>query len=152
MKIGIAADHGGYELKEKLTKYLSDKGYSIINYGTNSFDSVDYPDFAFKLGEAVAKQECTYGIAICTTGIGMSIACNKVKGIRCAKVENMDEAIQSRQHVNCNIIAISARIGLEEVEKLVEAFITTDFSNIDRHIKRIEKITKYENGEKNNEY
>ena len=88
MKIGIASDHRGYNLKAKLIKYLSKKGYEAIDYGTDSSESVDYPDFAFKLGEEYNKESFDYGIAICGNGIGISIACNKVKGVRCAKVDS----------------------------------------------------------------
>ena len=86
MKIGIATDHRGIEVKQELTNYLKDLGYNIVDYGTNSTDSVDYPDYAFKVGEAVANNDIDFGVLICNTGIGMSIAANKVKGVRCARV------------------------------------------------------------------
>ena len=85
MKIGIATDHRGIEVKQELTNYLKDLGYNIVDYGTNSTDSVDYPDYAFKVGEAVANNDIDFGVLICNTGIGMSIAANKVKGVRCAR-------------------------------------------------------------------
>ena len=95
MKIGITSDHGGYKLKNKLIKSFRNK-YDILDYGTDSEESVDYPDFAFKLGEAILRKEIDFGIAICKTGIGMSISLNKVKGIRCAKIDNLEDAYYSR--------------------------------------------------------
>ena len=89
MKIGLANDHRGYPLKEKIKKYLNKKGYEIIDYGTNSNESVDYTEYAFKIGEAIIKEEVELGIVICGTGIGISIACKKVKGRRCAKVDKV---------------------------------------------------------------
>ena len=143
--IGIASDHGGFELKQKLIKEL--KEFDIKDYGTDSILSVDYPLFAFKLGEAVAKKEVNFGIAICTTGIGISIACNKVKGVRCAKVSDIKEAEMSRLHNDANIIALNSKI--ENPIEVVKTFLTTDFSNEERHIRRINEIKKYE---ETNEY
>lgn len=145
MKIGIASDHGGYKLKEKLTKYLIGKGYTVIDYGTNSLDSVDYPDFAFELGEKVVKKESDFGIAICKTGIGMSIACNKVKGIRCAKIDSIRDAKYSKCHNNANIIAISNDKPLFIIKKMVNTFFSCESLVEKRHINRIDKITRYEN-------
>ena len=144
MNIGIASDHGGYLIKQKLTEYLKNKGYNVIDCGTNSIDSVDYPDYAFKLCEKVIKGEVERGIAICKTGIGMSIACNKVKGIRCAKVTNSNEAKLCRLHNNANVIAIGADLSMIEIKDIMDNFLQTNFSEEDRHINRINKITKYE--------
>lgn len=144
MKIGIASDHRGFLLKQKLTKYLEKKEYNVINYGTNSNESVDYPDYAFKLCNGLIKEEVDFGIAICGTGIGISIACNKVKGIRCAKVSNEKEAMMSRKHNNANIVAISADMSLLEAKDIIDMFLITNFTNEDRHIQRIQKITDYE--------
>ena len=138
--IGIASDHAGFELKEKLKKELKD--YQIIDYGTMVDTSVDYPDYAFKIGESIANKGIKLGILICKTGIGMSIACNKVRGVRCAKVDNVEEAKLTRLHNNSNVIAISA-LNKNALE-IVKTFLDTEFSNEERHIRRINKITEYE--------
>ncbi len=142
MKIGIASDHRGYELKQNIINKLTE--YEIIDYGTYSTESVDYPDYAFKLGEKVAKHEVEFGIAICGSGIGISIACNKVKGIRCAKISSKEEAYYTRNDNDSNIIAFSSNTTLEDAITYIKTFIETPFSNIERHQKRINKITKYE--------
>ena len=138
--IGIASDHAGFELKEKLKKEL--KNYQIIDYGTTVDTSVDYPDYAFKIGESIANKGIKLGILICKTGIGMSIACNKVRGVRCAKVDNVEEAKLTRLHNNSNVIAISA-LNKNALE-IVKTFLDTEFSNEERHIRRINKIAEYE--------
>lgn len=138
--IGIASDHAGFELKEKLKKDLKD--YQIIDYGTMVDTSVDYPDYAFKIGESIANKGIKLGILICKTGIGMSIACNKVRGVRCAKVETKEEAKLTRLHNNSNVIAISA--SNKNALEVVKTFLDTEFSNEERHIRRINKITEYE--------
>ncbi len=143
MKIGIASDHRGYLLKEQIKRNIKDK-YEIIDYGTNSEESTDYPDYAFKLGEAVAKKEVDYGVAICGSGIGISIACNKVKGVRCAKVSNEEEAKITRIDNNSNVVAFSEKVPIEEALKIVETFISTDFSTEEKHIRRVNKIIEYE--------
>lgn len=138
--IGIACDHGGYELKQKLIEEL--KEYDFKDYGTYSTESVDYPLYAFKLGEAVSNKEVEKGIVICTTGIGISIACNKVKGIRCAKVANVDEAKMSRLHNDANVVALNSKV--ENPIEIVRTFLTTEFLNEERHIRRINQIKEYE--------
>lgn len=138
--IGIASDHGGYLLKEKIKEEL--KEFSFKDFGTNSTDSVDYPLYAFKLGEAVANNEVKLGIVICTTGIGISIACNKVKGVRCAKVANIDEAKMSRLHNDANVIALNSKV--DHPIEIVRMFLTTEFLNEERHIRRINEIKEYE--------
>lgn len=143
MKIGIASDHRGYELKNEIIKALKEK-YNIIDYGTNTNESVDYPDYAFVLGENVSNKNVDLGIAICGSGIGISIACNKVKGIRCAKVTTEEEAKITKIDNNANIIAFSSDTTLKNAINIIETFINTPFSNEPRHIKRIDKITKYE--------
>ena len=110
MKIGLACDHRGYSLKTKIAKYLTKKGYEITDFGTTSTSSVDYPNFAILLGEAVRDKEVDFGIAICKTGIGISIACNKVNGIRCAKVDNTSEAKHCILDNNANIIALNGEM------------------------------------------
>lgn len=141
MKIAFASDHRGYELKEYLKKHL--KGYDIVDLGTNSKESGDYPDYAFKLGEYVVKNNCL-GLVICGSGIGISIACNKVKGIRCAKVNSIKDAIYTKKDNNANVISLSASINKERAIKIVSSFIETKFSEEERHIRRINKISEYE--------
>ncbi len=145
MKIGIATDHHGVELKQVLTNFLISKGYNVIDYGTNGTDMVDYPDYAFKVGESVSNKEIDYGILLCNTGIGMSIACNKVKGVRCAKVSNVYEAKMSRRDNDSNVIALSARIDIKELEEIIITFLTEKYANIDRYNRRLEKINNYDN-------
>lgn len=145
MKIGITNDHRGLILKQTLTNYLENKGYNIIDYGTDSDDSVDYPDYAFKLGKSLQTKDIDLGIAICGTGIGMDIALNKVKGIRCAKASNEEEAILARSHNDANALALSAKISSDIAKDIVDKFINTNFSNDKRHIERIQKIKEYEN-------
>lgn len=145
--IGIASDHGGFKLKQKLIPYLEELGYTVIDYGTEVEESVDYPIYAFKVGEAIRNKGIKFGIVICTTGIGVSIACNKVKGVRCAKVDNIEEASLTRLHNDSNVIALSA--NNENALEIVKTFLETNFSNEERHIRRINLITSYE---ENNEY
>lgn len=144
MKIGLASDHRGYKLKQKLTKYLKRKGYDVIDYGTNSIESVDYPDYGIALGEEYNKKSFDYGIAICGNGIGISIACNKVKGVRCAKVDNATDAKMAREHNNANILAIGTEKFFFEVKDIVDAFLKAKFSGDERHSRRIQKISNYE--------
>lgn len=143
MKLGITSDHRGYNLKEELIKKLT-KDYEIIDYGCKSTESVDYPDYAFKLGEALTNKKIDYGIAICGSGIGISIACNKVKGIRAARVTNLEDVKETREDNDANIICLNEKMDLNMAYQLIISFITTPFSNIDRHIKRINKIKEYE--------
>ncbi len=142
MKIGIVSDHRGYELKKKIIKEL--KNIDFIDYGTDSKESVDYPDFAFKLGKAINEKQVDLGIAICGSGIGMSIACNKVKGIRCAKVNTIKDVKVTRKDNNSNVIAFSAEINIKKVKRMIEEFINTPFSKDERHSRRINKISEYE--------
>ena len=143
MKIAIANDHNGVEVKEKLTAFLKKLNLDVVDFGSKISESVDYPAYAFQVGESVVKGDCNLGILICGTGIGMSIACNKVKGIRCAKVSNVEEARLSRQHNNANVIAISGRMPMWRIKKIVLTFINTSFSNEERHIRRNGLIDKY---------
>ena len=145
MKIGIATDHHGVELKSVLIDFLNSRGYNIIDYGTNSADMVDYPDYAFKIGEAIQNKQIDYGILLCNTGIGMSIACNKVKGVRCAKVSNIYEAKMTRRDNDANCIALSARMDIELMKEVLITFLNEDYANIDRYNRRIEKINNYDN-------
>lgn len=144
MKIGIANDHRGYELKEYLKERLQELGYEVLDYGTFSTDSVDYPEYAFKLSTNVVEKNVDYGIAICGSGIGISIACNKVNGIRCAKVSNVEEAKYTRIDNDANIVALGEKIEKEEALEIVKTFIETPFSNLEKHIRRINAIKEYE--------
>lgn len=144
MKIGIASDHRGYKLKEKLKEELIKRNYEIEDYGTNSEESTDYPDYAFKLGENVRDKKVEFGVAICGSGIGISIACNKVKGIRCARVSNKEEAEVTRVDNNSNIVAFSENVPIEEAINIVTTFVNTNFSDLEKHHRRVQKILDYE--------
>lgn len=144
MKIGIANDHHGVSIKQNLTDYLTDKGYNIVNYGTDDNEMVDYPDYAFKIGEAIKENKIDYGILICNTGIGMSIAANKVKNVRCAKVNNEYEAKMTRRDNDANVIAISSQTDIAILKKILDIFLETKYENIERYDRRINKINNYE--------
>ena len=148
MKIAIASDHRGYNLKKELFNYLKAM-YEIDDLGTNNEESTDYTKYAFKLGEKVSKKEYEMGILICGTGIGISIACNKVKGIRCAKVNDVEEAILTRTDNDANVIALSGKMNIERAKEIVDAFLNTPYKYVPRYQKRIDDITKYESGEYN---
>lgn len=143
IKIGIASDHRGYILKEQIIDRLMNQ-YDITDCGTTSEESVDYPDYAFKLGNLVADKDVDFGIAICGTGIGISIACNKVKGVRCAKVDTKEEAIATRVDNDSNIIAFGEKMPLETAVELITIFIETKASEEEKHVRRRQKIKEYE--------
>ena len=146
-KIYIASDHAGFELKEKLKNYLKDKSFELEDLGTNNENSVDYPDYAFKLGEKVAGDLESLGILICGTGIGMSMAANKVKGIRAAHCDNWKEAEMTRKHNKANVLCLGARIiDYDLAVKIIDAFLKNNFES-GRHERRVGKIEKYENHE-----
>ncbi len=146
MKIGLCSDHRGFYLKSELIKFLRVKGYEIVDYGTDSYESVDFPDFAFKLGDAIVNGDVTMGIAICGTGIGMSIALNKVRGVVCGKISNASEAMLCRSHNNANCIAMSEDISYDNAKEMVMKFINTPFSNMPKYVRRNKKISDRENG------
>ncbi len=144
--IAIGCDHGGYELKLAIMKHLDAKGIEYKDFGCCSSESVDYPDYAYPVAKAVAAGEYEKGILICGTGIGMSIAANKVKGIRCALCGDTFSAHATREHNDSNILALGGRvIGCELALDIVDIWLDTDFSNGPRHINRIGKITAIEN-------
>ncbi|WP_130805715.1 ribose 5-phosphate isomerase B [Senegalia massiliensis] len=144
MKIAIGSDHGGYGLKQNIIKYLEDSGYEYNDFGTYSEDSVDYPDFGKKVSESVAKGEYDKGIVICGTGIGISIACNKVRGIRCALCSDIYSAKKAAEHNNANIIALGGRVlGQDLAQAIVEAFLSSEFES-GRHERRVNKIMDIE--------
>lgn len=137
MKIAMGCDHGGFELKEQIKKELTEQGHEIKDCGTWSLESCDYPVFGEAAARAVASGECERGIVICTTGIGISIAANKVRGIRCAHCADALEATLCRQHNNANMIAIGAGFtGSKLASAMVEAFLSTDFEG-GRHARRV---------------
>ncbi len=140
MLVSLGSDHRGYELKELIRRYLVSKGVKTIDKGTNSDESVDYPQYAQSVGKSVSSKESDFGIVICKTGIGVSIACNKVRGARCAKVQSVDEAKMSRLHNDANVLALSSDIKIEDAIKIVDIFINTPFSNEERHNRRVEMI------------
>nr|WP_187694840.1 ribose 5-phosphate isomerase B [Thermovenabulum gondwanense] len=147
MKIAVASDHGGYELKEKVVEFLKEKGYDFQDFGTFSKESVDYPDMALIVAEKVAKGEFERGILICGTGIGISIAANKVKGIRAALCNDVYSARMSRLHNDANILAMGGRvIGPGLALLIVEEWLKTPFEG-GRHKVRVDKITNYEQGQ-----
>jgi ribose 5-phosphate isomerase B len=145
MKLVLACDHGGYELKEIIKEHLINKGYSIMDIGTHSIESVDYPDYGKGAAEAVASKEVDRGIVICGTGIGISMAANKVKGIRCALCTDTYMARMSRLHNNSNMLALGNRvIGSGLALDIVDVWLETDFEG-GRHEKRVNKIMEIEN-------
>ena len=144
MTIGIANDHHGYELKQKLTKYLSDNKYNVIDYGTNSLVNVDYTDYALKIGMAINNMNIDFGLVICGNGIGMSIACNKIRGLRCAKINSKDDARLARSDVDANVMALSGTIDFSMAKEFVDIFLNTKFLSVDRYIRRLEKLRKIE--------
>ena len=140
MKIGIACDHAGYDTKEAIIKHLLDKGHEMVNYGTNSTESVDYPDFAHPLAAAVEKGEHDFGITLCGSGNGINMVANKHQEIRSALCWTAEIAELARQHNDANVCSVPARfISLEEAIAIVDAFLTTDFEG-GRHQRRIDKI------------
>lgn len=146
MTIAIANDHNGVELKQKLTEYLTNKGYNVINYGTDTKNRVDYPKYGIIVGEKVANKEADLGIVICGSAIGISIACNKVKGIRCGKIDSVDEAIHGRERDFVNVIALSGNASIEENLKIADAFLQAKENIEDPVYKiRVEQILEYEN-------
>ena len=149
MKIAIATDHNGELVKKEIIKFLEAKNYNIIDLSPSNNPVDDYTDYAYLVGKAVVNKEVDLGVLLCGTGIGMSIAANKVKGIRCAHVSNINEASLCKEKNDANIIALSAKININELIKLIDIFINTKFSNVERHIRRINKITKIEEGQYN---
>lgn len=144
MKIAICSDHGGFELKMRLIPFIESMGHEVSDFGCYSEASVDYPDFAFPMAEAVARGEFERGVAICGTGIGVSICCNKVKGIRCALCGDMLSAELTRRHNDSNVLAMGGRIiGVETAKAIVNAWLATGFDG-GRHAGRIGKISLYD--------
>ncbi|WP_129599314.1 ribose 5-phosphate isomerase B [Anaerophilus nitritogenes] len=142
--IALGSDHGGYNLKETIKAYLEENNIPYKDFGTNSTESVDYPEFGQKVAEAIRSKECEKGIICCGTGIGISISANKVPGIRCAVVSDTFSAQMSREHNNANILALGERvIGQGLALEIVKIWLNTQFAG-DRHQRRIDKITDIE--------
>ena len=150
MKIVIGSDHAGFRLKEIVKNFLKTRNIEVEDFGTYTEESVDYPDYAFKVGEAVARKDFDFGILICGSGIGMSIAANKVKGVRAALCNDLYTANVSREHNNANILCMGGRVIGEEVAKeIVSVWLNAKFEG-GRHERRVNKITDYENSTNRN--
>ena len=146
MKIAIACDHGAYLLKNKVADHLRKQGFQVEDFGTDGPESCDYPDFAAKAARAVAGGECDKGIVLCTTGIGVSITANKVKGIRCALLSDVMSARLTREHNDTNMMAIGAGVTGEMLAlEIVDTWLDTEFSHAARHQRRIDKMMALEN-------
>lgn len=144
MKIAIGTDHNGIEVKKEIKKYLVNKGYEVVDMSEHNSALDDYPEYAFKVADEVVNSNVQFGILLCGTGIGMSIAANKVKGIRCAHVTNSSEAILARQHNNANIIALGTKNNVNEIIKMIDLFLNTSFKNEERHVRRNKLISEYD--------
>ena len=140
MKIALGSDHGGYTLKCQIIKQLEKMGHEVVDFGCHSLESCDYPEFGEAAARAVASGECERGIVVCTSGIGISLSANKVRGIRCALCSNALQAEMTRRHNDANMLALGAGFtGPVLAERIVEVFLTTDFEG-GRHARRVEKL------------
>ena len=145
MKIAIACDHGALDLKNALIAYLESKNYEVVNFGTDTLDSCDYPDYCGAAAKAVADGRCDRGIVLCTTGIGASIAANKIRGIRCALLSDLMSARLTREHNDTNVMALGAGIvGKLLAFEIVDTWLETEFSGGERHAPRIDKVMALE--------
>ncbi|XMB71826.1 ribose 5-phosphate isomerase B [Mycoplasmatota bacterium WC30] len=145
MIVAIGSDHAGFKYKESLKKHLTSLNVEVLDEGASSITATDYPDYAFKVSKRVVDKQADFGILVCGTGIGMSIAANKVKGIRAALVNTAFTADSAKTHNHANVIAFGARTNtIEEVINFTNIFMNTKNSDQDRHINRVKKITEYE--------
>ncbi len=146
MNIAIGSDHRGFALKNSLAKWLESRGYNVVDIGTEDPTSTDYPDYAFRVAEMVSNGNAELGILICGTGIGMSMAANKVKGIRAAKVCSEKDAQMARRHNNANVLCFGADTGVDEAlaQRMIATWMENEFEG-GRHERRVEKITAFEN-------
>ena len=144
MKIAIASDHRGVEYKKQIIEYLNSKNYTIIDCSEENTPTDDYPDFAFKVCGKVVNKQADIGILLCRTGIGMSIAANKVKGIRCAKINSKEDAILSRNDNGANVMTFNYTEDINQIKEYIDAFISADVINDERHQRRVNKIIAYE--------
>jgi ribose 5-phosphate isomerase B len=148
MKIALGADHAGFELKDRIREYLQEKGMQLLDEGTQTADSVDYPDFARLVAHDVRQHRADFGILVCGSGIGMAIAANKVEGIRAVNASSEKEAELSREHNNANVLTLGARmLEDEQAFAIVDKWLATQFAG-GRHEKRVEKIAALENDER----
>ena len=144
MKVAIATDHNGVVEKQELINFIKGLNVEVLDCSTNNTPTDDYPDFALVVANSVVSNETDLGILLCGTGIGMSIAANKVKGIRCAKVSSVDESRLSKEHNNANVIALSYKENMDVLKEIIKTFIETPFSNEERHARRVDKISTIE--------
>ena len=145
MKISIACDHGALDMKNKVLEHLQKKGHEVVDFGTYTLASCDYPDYCGAAAKAVASGECEKGIVLCTTGIGASIVANKVDGVRCALLHDTWSAQMTRLHNDTNVMALGAGIvGVNLALEIVDTWIGTEFSHDERHQRRIDKVMAYE--------
>ena len=146
MKIGIAADHGGYELKNILQSFLKDKDYDVVDFGAFELDNTDdYPDFVIPLARAVAQKEVERGVAVCGSGVGAAIAANKVAGVRAALINDHFSAHQGVEDDDMNLICLGGRVtGFAAAQELIMAFLNAEFSGLERHNRRIKKVQSLE--------
>ena len=146
MKIAIGNDHVAVEMKNQITEHLKSKGYEVVNFGTDSFERTDYPIYGYRVAKAVASGECDFGVLICGTGVGISLAANKVKGIRAVVCSEPYTAKLSRQHNDTRIVAFGARvIGTATAEMIVDEFLSAEYEG-GRHAKRVEMLSRIEDG------
>lgn len=141
MRVALGSDHAGFEQKQRIKEHLAGKGLEVTDLGTESSDeSVDYPDFAFRVGQSVASGDAEFGILVCGTGVGMAMAANKVEGVRAANVTDPEFAKLARAHNDANVVAVSGRfVPLEVNEEIIDAFLATAFEG-GRHERRVDKI------------
>ena len=145
MKLAIGCDHGGFDMKEALVAYLREEGHEVKDFGSFDKNSIDYPDYVFPVAEGVTRGEFERGIVICTTGIGVSIAANKVQGIRCALVTDEYSAKMTREHNDTNMLALGANVTTAiRAKGIVDIWLCEAFSHGERHQRRIDKISAYE--------
>ncbi len=146
MKVAIGSDHAGYPLKVEIVPYLVELGHEVLDVGTNSTDSTDYPIYGARVGRAVVDGDADLGIAICGSGIGISIAANKVRGVRCGACSEPYSARMARKHNNANVIAFGARVvGVDVAKMIVDEFLATPFAG-ERHTRRVSELTSLDDG------
>ena len=145
MRIAIGADHAGFELKEELKKIIADSGHSVLDLGTDSTDSVDYPDYSAAIGRAILAGRADRGIVVCGSGAGAAIAANKLDGIRCAQASDTYTAHQAVEHDDINVLALAARVtGGAVAEEIVQAYLGAEFIPKERYIRRLNKVLELE--------
>lgn len=146
MKVAIASDHTGFSLKEDLRAFIKKQNYEIIDLGTDSETAVDYPDFAEKIGLAISENKVERGVLICGSGVGASVAANKIPGVRAGLCHDTYSAHQGVEHDKMNVLVMGARVvGVELAKELVRAFLAAEFTNEERHVRRLEKVRALEN-------